>query len=396
MSNIAPSADSPSSAGSGVDLPETVSPSAGKGDADGRRPEDAQGRSKRRWKLTHRVTTVIVLVVMVGAGVTSSLFAYHRRAAVHRSMGSVSASSDVRFNEKHQPTVPIIDITANVVSVAPESQTAKIRLVFGYWQENSLTDSPYSPQRLTVTILGTLTNPNDYTSPTANSYTFDAGQQMRPIDVDMSFAETSTQKYPFDRYTGFLVFNASDTSGKIVQSSITNFTDLADGWKISLDSNLCDITGATWYPFLSGFGPNTPDCATGVEAQTPATGYQGLKISIQREPVPKIYAIFILILLWTLALSGVVTVLTVLRNKDEYDFALPTYLAALLFAFPLIRGLLPGNPALGVLADFAAYFWVEAAIGVSLLVLVVVWVKRSRHHLEGRSEGARARSDLSP
>jgi hypothetical protein len=95
-----------------------------------------------------------------------------------------------------------------------------------------------------------------------------------------------------------------------------------------------------------------------------------------------------MVLMWTLALSGVVTVMTVLRQPDfELDFLLPTYLAALLFAFPLIRGLLPGNPDLGVLADFAAYFWVEAVVGASLLVLVIYWIRNELMDRRRPTEG---------
>ena len=54
-------------------------------------------------------------------------------------------------------------------------------------------------------------------------------------------------------------------------------------------------------------------------------------------------------------------------------------LAALLFAFPLIRTLLPGDPPLGVLADFAGYFWIEAITGFSLLALLVARICREHH-----------------
>ena len=71
-------------------------------------------------------------------------------------------------------------------------------------------------------------------------------------------------------------------------------------------------------------------------------------------------------LMWALAIAGVVIAFIRLLNpKREVGADLLVYLAALLSGSPLIRTLLPGNPGLGVLADFAVYFWVEEVVGVT-------------------------------
>ena len=87
--------------------------------------------------------------------------------------------------------------------------------------------------------------------------------------------------------------------------------------------------------------------------------------------------------MWALAVAGVVMALTLMQDKNHKIEAGPlTYLAALLFAFPLIRSLLPGSPGLGILADFAGYFWVEAVVGVTLLALLVTWIVRERRRMK--------------
>jgi hypothetical protein len=62
------------------------------------------------------------------------------------------------------------------------------------------------------------------------------------------------------------------------------------------------------------------------------------------------------------------------RRRFEGSFA--TLLAALLFAFPTVRNTLPGIPPVGVLFDYAAFFWAEALVALSLIILIVGWTVR--------------------
>ena len=43
------------------------------------------------------------------------------------------------------------------------------------------------------------------------------------------------------------------------------------------------------------------------------------------------------------------------------------FLAALLFAFPTVRNNLPGNPPIGSLNDFLAFFWTEGIVALALV-----------------------------
>jgi Domain of unknown function (DUF4436) len=56
------------------------------------------------------------------------------------------------------------------------------------------------------------------------------------------------------------------------------------------------------------------------------------------------------------------------------DTAAFAYLAALLFAFPLIRQTLPGNPGPGTLIDVVAYYWTEVIVAATLVVLLIRWI----------------------
>ena len=46
----------------------------------------------------------------------------------------------------------------------------------------------------------------------------------------------------------------------------------------------------------------------------------------------------------------------------------------MLFAFPLIRQTLPGNPGPGSLIDVVAYYWTEVIVAATLVVLLIRWI----------------------
>lgn len=86
-------------------------------------------------------------------------------------------------------------------------------------------------------------------------------------------------------------------------------------------------------------------------------------------------------LMWALALGGVaMAVIMIMRKQDEIDTAAFAYLAALLFAFPLIRSTLPGNPGPGSLIDIVAYYWTEVIVAITLVVLLVRWITLKGRH----------------
>jgi hypothetical protein len=94
--------------------------------------------------------------------------------------------------------------------------------------------------------------------------------------------------------------------------------------------------------------------------------------------------------MWALALGGVaMAVILMMRKQEEIGTAVFGYLAALLFAFPLIRQTLPGNPGPGSLIDILAYYWTEVIVATTLVVLLVRWITiKGRQDRKGAAEGA--------
>ena len=89
-----------------------------------------------------------------------------------------------------------------------------------------------------------------------------------------------------------------------------------------------------------------------------------------------VFAVFIMFVMWALALGAVSVAVNLIRRRRKFEGSFATLLAALLFAFPTVRNNLPGIPPVGVLFDYAAFFWAEALVALSLIALLAGWTLR--------------------
>jgi hypothetical protein len=90
-----------------------------------------------------------------------------------------------------------------------------------------------------------------------------------------------------------------------------------------------------------------------------------------------LFAVFIMFVMWALALGAVSVSVNLIRRRRKFEGSFTTLLAALLFAFPTVRNSLPGIPPVGVLFDYAAFFWAEALVALSLIALLTGWTVRA-------------------
>jgi hypothetical protein len=121
------------------------------------------------------------------------------------------------------------------------------------------------------------------------------------------------------------------------------------------------------------------------------TGFNGFKIDTRRGrfagqgyPVFKLrratttifFALFIDVIFWGVAVSAFGLALRLVEQRRKFEAGFTGFLAALLFAFPTVRNNLPGNPPIGALNDFLAFFWTEALVAVALIVVLVTYYVR--------------------
>jgi len=90
-----------------------------------------------------------------------------------------------------------------------------------------------------------------------------------------------------------------------------------------------------------------------------------------------LFAVFMMVVMWALALGALAVVVSLLARRRGFEGAFAAFLAALLFAFPTLRNSLPGIPPVGVLFDYAAFFWAEALVALALIALITGWTVRT-------------------
>jgi hypothetical protein len=98
-----------------------------------------------------------------------------------------------------------------------------------------------------------------------------------------------------------------------------------------------------------------------------------------------LFAVFIMVVMWGLALAAVAVAVSLVARRRRFEAGFTGFLAVLLFAFPTVRNSLPGIPPVGVLFDYAAFFWAEALVALALIALIIGWTVRT---LVGTTERA--------
>ncbi len=313
---------------------------------------------------------MLVLAAVVGCavfGIVESWHSYSKETSLPQNQNC----------EGNQQLPTNVYIYATIIAVDTDALIATIRLDFipnGRLavQNTNSNELLALNQPLTLTTTGLLATPPGASSAGAStgapgsqgspnysasssSFVFFKGDYMQDVDVALPLVPgtignntspaTSTARYPWDTYTdhsqfSFQVRRGVGTSGKYVPSCV-NLGYSVGGWSV----NEASYPGNTW------------------------------DVDFARSQPIKFYCYFVIAMLWALALGGVaMATIMMMRRKDEIDTAAFAYLAALLFAFPLIRQTLPGNPGPGTLIDVVAYYWTEVIVAVTLVVLLIRWI----------------------
>jgi hypothetical protein len=261
-----------------------------------------------------------------------------------------------------------IVVNATVIAVDSANQQATMRLDF--FPLNGLVDANQNlAQRLDVTVQGLVAAPSSSDSLSTFSYAKGEFMQSLPVTIPLggvaqlnpnNLSQVQSSQfgvYPWDHYTIPNYFGVEVTTpGEPTPATCVSVSSQAEGWSSTI-----------------------------VAQQSSGNQFD---ITLWRSPAVLVYNYFMMALVWTLSIAGVAMAIMLvlrdrdLRTKERIDVDVFVYLAALLFAFPLIRQTLPGAPPFGTLIDIASYFWAEVIVAATLLSMVVIWIVREdrRHH----------------
>lgn len=182
---------------------------------------------------------------------------------------------------------------------------------------------------------------------------FNPGEVAAPFEAAVPIAYGTQSRYPFDRYEATMVLAV--TSGPDRTADVP--------FDLEVRSAVDGFVLEAVEPFNTGDGKQSI-AAVEWTADRPAT--------------TTVYAVWLMILMWGLAVTGLLIVWAVVIWRVDVPMWVFGYFVGVLFALPPLRDSLPGRPPPGTLFDFVSFYWSVAIVGTTLILLLGVWLQRAR------------------
>ncbi|WP_180982469.1 DUF4436 family protein [Methylocella silvestris] len=171
-----------------------------------------------------------------------------------------------------------------------------------------------------------------------------------PTKIAQIGVKGSISAYPFDQYAGAVTIAAWEGNKR-------------DGEKIPLRITLSERLAA-WEVDIS--------------ARPLAPGETGLGFDIRaKRPLALIYfAVLVYSVMAVIALCGLTIGVLAITGLRRLEAALTGALAAMLFAVPALRNVMPSAPPLGVRADAFVFLSAQMALMIGLALFITAWARR--------------------
>ncbi|KAJ1983332.1 hypothetical protein H4R34_001355, partial [Dimargaris verticillata] len=200
---------------------------------------------------------------------------------------------------------------------------------------------------------------------------FKAGRKMKAVDLAVPLIGYP-RMYPFDDYETALDIMLTDSS--LSSNDTDDGSDVDDTIPLRLQF-YGTIQSLNLHPKLTTY------------AEAPNVVLMGLAIT--RSRISLVFSIFIMIVMWAMALTVTVLSFQILVNRRQVGDPLITVGATMLFALPALRNSQPGIPTLGCASDILSFFWclfmIAAAAITNILTLVLRWKYRGPSWLDSKS-----------
>ncbi len=248
-------------------------------------------------------------------------------------------------------------VTVTALSLAPSSGELRARMLVEPGPD-LLRDDGRLDQTIALVV-------NDARGSTERR--FDEGTRPDPFEVTLPVAEGSVVRYPVDRYHGsvVVVLVAVDEDGDVPLPASVSARSIIDDF---------DLTGRY---------AATTDAAEATEATEATDDSEPASLTVvdwtaSRSNTTTVYAVWLMLLMWGLAVTGLLIVWAVVIWMVEVPFWAFGYFVGVLFALPPLRDSLPGRPPPGTIFDFVSFYWSVTIIGVNLILVLAIWLRRTR------------------
>ncbi|RCH92740.1 hypothetical protein CU098_007531 [Rhizopus stolonifer] len=196
------------------------------------------------------------------------------------------------------------------------------------------------------------------------SYHFEKGETINPIQVMFNYEDGNPIDYPFDIYYSNLevvAFCINDTT----QSLPITF---------HLDAS---ITSFHIMPTLQ----HNP-----MQQDTLVNDKISLRIRTGRSTTTLVFSIFTCILMWLLSIVMGLFAYQIVFRKRRADAHSCMIGITTLFALPAVRSAQPGIPDVGTVSDILGFYWNMAIIASSSIAITMCWVVRWEKPIEKERE----------
>ncbi|MGW6576746.1 DUF4436 family protein [Streptomyces sp. NPDC054945] len=177
---------------------------------------------------------------------------------------------------------------------------------------------------------------------TRGDLTFKAHQRIATTDVPVALTGGSITDYPFDSYGADVEFGA--------------------------------VLGGEKVPVRVTLSNNDVLFSATVDAST-TQGIAVLDIGLARSTSVFIFAIFMMLAMWALAVSVLIGGWYLVTRRKGLTWPALGWMAATLFALAAFRNTAPGAPPIGCLLDYIAFLWAETVIAFCLITVVVMGIR---------------------
>jgi Domain of unknown function (DUF4436) len=111
----------------------------------------------------------------------------------------------------------------------------------------------------------------------------------------------------------------------------------------------------------------------GPEAKTIATPQSlfAATATVTRSTSTVVFAVFIMVFMWCLTVAALIAAWYTASGRLGLFWSALGFLGTLLFALIPLRNAVPGDPPIGSLIDFAAFFIAEGVVSISMIVTVL-------------------------
>jgi hypothetical protein len=260
-------------------------------------------------------------------------------AVLHRHLPDVESVFEVTGSE------PPLDLTLNVLSLDPVREVINLRVdvVKPSGSRSWSTSSSADVRDFVVHVDDRYLN----FQVTAEG---SGARSVLEISLDGSITGYPViDSYPLDRYAGRLSISASKKGSEASQPIRLTVWPALSNWHIEMSRS--DQTSAT---------------PLGVD----------LDVRVRRPTSFIVMAFAFYTAMALIGLSGLTIGVLVFLGVRPLQPPMTGALAAMIFAIPALRGIMPGAPPLGVDADILVLVWVQLAVILGLTLFVVTWVSR--------------------